>query len=111
MEKGGGTLEKIDLKGTKNLSFSIQKRYKKIAASGHELLPDCDKEKVLKYLNSYSAVLFTSARVFDGEKKENVEMCNNTFFDGIYEWDAQVIYDFENYNLKLEKEFIKHVLN
>jgi hypothetical protein len=35
----------------------------------------------------------------------------NLYTDGIYEWDDEEIYHFEHYNMKLDDEFIKHILN
>ena len=69
------------------------------------------KEKVLAYLKQFPECAFTSAPVKDAFTGEVVYDANNARTDGTYQWYETEIFHFEKYNLKLNEEFIKYVLN
>ena len=43
--------------------------------------------------------------------KEQFYKANNAHSDGVYQWYEDEIYHFEKYNLKLNDDFIQHVLS
>ncbi len=70
------------------------------------------KQEILKYMKSFSEPFaFTSQPVIDKFTNKEIENINNAFSDGEYTWYASEIYHFEKYNLKLNADFIEHVLN
>jgi len=80
--------------------------------SGINYLYD-EKQKILDYFKKYNTpdiVITCGIKDFiTGEEshKESVKCFN----DGIYYWTNLEIYHFEKYNLKLNADFIQHVLN
>ena len=58
---------------------------------------------------TYNGVRCSS--IYDYVKNEPAFKNINLYTDGIYEWDDEEIYHFEHYNMKLDDEFIKHILN
>ena len=42
---------------------------------------------------------------------EKTDKCDNSFFDGKYEWSETDIYHFEKYNMPLNDSFVKFVLS
>lgn len=76
----------------------------------------CDKEipekhKVLEYLKSFGKTACTTARVVDLFTGEEQSFIDDARSDGVYLWRDSEIYHFEKYNLKLNDDFIEHVLN
>lgn len=72
--------------------------------------PIAQKNKVLEYLKNGKVEAYAPGRLKDiisGEKIEGDICC---YTDGIYEWRSDTIYYFDKYNLKLEDQFILHVL-
>lgn len=70
-----------------------------------------EKEKILKYLNSFEPVLITSAKIYDAIEEVSIyNICDNVFFDGEYEWTATEKYMFEKYNVFVEHDFIDKVV-
>ncbi len=70
-----------------------------------------NKDIILSYMKGFSECAFTSAPVKDAFTGEVVYDANNARTDGIYQWYESEIYHFEKYNLKLNEDFIQHVLN
>ena len=70
------------------------------------------KNDILDYMRSgNSPVLFTSQPVKDAVTGEELKKVDNGYSDGKYLWFESEIYHFDKYNLKLEDDFIKYVLN
>lgn len=72
-----------------------------------------DKARLLNYMKSRKFVSEAStARVFDyisGSKDNNY--CCIRYTDGKYEWTSYDIMYVEKYNMKLNDDFIQHILN
>lgn len=69
------------------------------------------KADILKYLQSGHIHMVTASRIIDvftGEKT-NIELVFMN--DGKYSWTSKIPYYVEKYNLRLPKEFEKHILN
>lgn len=75
-----------------------------------EKYSDADKKRIMEYFRRFSASLFTSAPVIDVFTGEQVDDANNGYSDGEYTWYQSEIYHFEHYNMKLQSDFIEHVL-
>lgn len=69
-----------------------------------------EKEKILSYLKHYRAIAFTSQPVFDVFTGKKVGAADNGRSDGEYMWYESEIYHFEHYNMRLQRDFIDHVL-
>lgn len=70
------------------------------------------KDDILGYLTFFKPKWVTSARIIDkvtGEAFMNI--VNNSFSDGEYEWSASDIYHFKKYNMPLCTEFIEYFIN
>ena len=64
------------------------------------------------YLNSFPPKWLTSARIIDkGTGMAVMDIVNNSFSVGEYEWSASDIYHFEKYNMPLFAEFIEYFNN
>lgn len=70
-----------------------------------------EKHKVLEYLKSFGKTAYTTARVVDLFTGEEQTFIDDARSDGVYTWYDSEIYHFEKYNLKLNDDFIEHVLN
>ena len=71
------------------------------------------KKQISEYLRNRSFVTAASTKkIFDSIAKENDEnYCGVYYSDGRYEWNSAEIMYFEKYDLKLNDDFIQHVLN
>lgn len=69
-----------------------------------------NKLEILKYLKSFEDWAFTSEPVYDIINGKKVADADNAKTDGIYTWYQSEIYHFENYNLRLNHEFIQYVI-
>lgn len=69
------------------------------------------KDKILSYMKNAPVVAATTALVTDYITKEQFYKANNPHSDGVFQWYEDEIYHFEKYNLKLNDEFIQHVLS
>ena len=69
------------------------------------------KKSMLQYLKSFEQCAFTSEPVKDIYSKEIVVGADNARSDGVYRWYESEIYHFEKYNLKINDDFIQHVLS
>lgn len=73
--------------------------------------PIQNKDNILAYLKKFPYSAFTSQPVFDKFSGEEVFSANNAHTDGAYTWYETEIYHFDKYNLKINDDFIEHVLN
>lgn len=78
-------------------------------ATSSKELPE--KKKVLEYLKSFEKCAYTTQPVIDGFTGEKLDCIDDARSDGVYRWYESEIYHFEKYNLKLNDDFIQHVLN
>lgn len=70
-----------------------------------------EKNTVLKYLKKYSEDCVAIACVAtDYVTGETLNESILSYDDGVYCWTNEEIYLFEKYNLKLNDDFIEHVL-
>lgn len=71
-----------------------------------------EKNKVLEYLKKEKLIsAYTTEKVFDLFKGKKTNIAVVAYNDETYYWDDRDVYYFENYNLKLNDDFIQHVLN
>ena len=73
--------------------------------------PVSHKDKILSYMKNTPVVAATTALVTDYITKEQFYKANNAHSAGVYQWYEDEIYHFEKYNLKLNDDFIQHVLS
>ncbi len=91
---------------------SVYDLTKEELANNFSYEPISEKAQVLKYMKSFSEPYsFTSQPVIDVFTNQKFEYVDNGFSDGVYIWHRSQIYHFEKYNLKLNDDFIKYVLN
>lgn len=69
-----------------------------------------NKEKILKYLRSGKNDGVRCSSIYDYVKDDTTFKSTYLFTDGEYKWDSEEIYHFEEYNMKLNEEFIQKVL-
>lgn len=70
------------------------------------------KDDILVCLTSFKPKRITSARIIDKVFGEAVmDIVNNSFSDGEYEWSASDFYHFKKYNMPLCAEFIEYFIN
>lgn len=72
--------------------------------------PIPEKQIVLSYLRSYPWCSFTSEPGRDRITSQKICEADNARTDGEYRWYESEIYHFEKYNLRLNDDFIKHIL-
>ncbi len=68
------------------------------------------KEKILEYMKKQDVFSYTTAPVFDVYTREKTGEYDNGRSDEVFYWHESTIYYFEKYNLKLNKEFIDHIM-
>jgi len=81
---------------------------KQVKEFSNEPIPH--KNKILNYLKSFKVAWFTSQRVLDEITNCYVKISDHLYNDKKYEWSGTEIYHFEKYNLVLNEDFVKHVL-
>ncbi len=69
------------------------------------------KTEIISYMRKFEPCAYTSSSVYDKLTDEKVFEADNAHSDGIYTWYEDEIYHFEKYNIKLNNDFIQHVLN
>ena len=69
------------------------------------------KELVLRYLKNGKVVATAAGRAYDFLTGEEILGEYLLYSDGVFEWSSSLIYYFEKYNIKLEGDFISHVLS
>lgn len=72
---------------------------------------DSHKDRILSYMKNAPIVAATTVLVTDYITKEQLRKANNAHSDGTYQWYEDEIYHFEKYNLKLNDDFVQHVLS
>ncbi|MBP7188139.1 MAG: hypothetical protein KBA55_15570 [Ruminococcus sp.] len=68
------------------------------------------KDKLLTYMKQFDeevAITKASEDYINGERQSNSVLC---YTDRIYWWTNEQIYHFEKYDMKLNDDFISHVL-
>lgn len=73
--------------------------------------PIPQKEIILGYLKNGQDNGVCCSSVYDFIESHSVPRTIHRYKDDIYEWDDSEIYHFEKYNLRLNDDFIKHVLS
>lgn len=74
-------------------------------------LNKADKEKVLKYLKKAPITDRRCSSVMDYIKKQSTTIGDNLRDDGEYVWAEEEIYHFEHYDIELDEDFVRKVLN
>ena len=72
--------------------------------------PIAEKGRVLNYMKNGNKGSAAAGVAMDIIKNIPIEAEFCCYNDGIYGWRSDTIYYFENYNLKLDEDFLKHVL-
>lgn len=70
-----------------------------------------DKEKILGYLKSFPADCAAGMSLVDEITGETQNIGVEGYEDGEFYWDTREIYHFEKYNIKLNADFMQHVLS
>lgn len=70
-----------------------------------------NKNDVLKYMKSVKIDAYSTDYVFDVVTTKKTTIDEVIYSDGEYLWSSSWIYYFEKYNLKLNDDFIEHVLS
>lgn len=70
-----------------------------------------DKTAICNYCKSFKPYCYTTESFSDKVTGKTVKDGYAGYFDGEYEWYDDWIYHFEKYNLKLNDDFIEHVLS
>lgn len=78
--------------------------------SGISEIPCKGKERILNYLKSKEVDIVRASSVYDFIGKTYVPIDSVTYNDTRYMWTETEIYHFEQYNLKLNEDFIRYVL-
>ena len=69
------------------------------------------KDEILEYLKNekfYDGVRCSTLK--DLVKKENTHLPTYAYFDGVFFWTDEDTYHFEKYDMRLNDEFVNHVL-
>lgn len=69
-----------------------------------------NKNDILEYLKSGSDDGVLCSSVFDYVISRSTGDTVHCYTDGEYFWDDREIYHFEKYNMKLDDEFVNHIL-
>ncbi len=67
-------------------------------------------KKIIHYLNKFSPSVFTSEPLIDIFTEKKISDADNGYSDGEYEWYDSDIYYFEHYNLKIDENFVKKIV-
>lgn len=74
------------------------------------LLPQ--KAKILAYFKNHTSnAAHASSTIIDLVTNQDTRLPKVAYNDGKYSWSSTLVYHFEKYNLKLDDDFIQHVLN
>lgn len=69
-----------------------------------------EKSRVLAYMKSFKPDCAAGMSLKDEMTGEVLDSGVSGYEDGVFYWDTRHIYHFEKYNLKLNDDFIEHVL-
>ena len=72
--------------------------------------PCSKKEEILRHLKNGKEIAIAAGRARDIFTGKEIPGSLFAYSDGVFEWRSDEIYYFEKYNIKLEDEFIAHVL-
>lgn len=90
-----------ELHGSKQLSLLDNLNYK-----------TSRKDEIIEYLKNknefYDGVRCSTLK--DLVKQENTHLPTYAYFDGVYFWTDEDTYHFEKYDMRLNDEFVNHVL-
>ena len=71
-----------------------------------------EKAKILEYFQNHTSnAAYASSTIVDVTTHTDTKIPEALYNDGEYRWSATLVYLFEKYNLKLNDEFIQHVLS
>lgn len=71
-----------------------------------------EKAKILDYFHNHASnVAYASSTVVDVTTHTDTRIPEALYNDGEFRWSATLVYLFDKYNLKLNDDFIQHVLN
>lgn len=74
------------------------------------LLPE--KARILEYFQNHTSnAAYASSTVIDVTTHTDTRIPEALYNDGEYRWSATLVYLFKKYNLKLNDDFIQHVLS
>lgn len=89
--------------------FSGDNSYSSIKELIGKYIPE--KDKILKYLKSFSPDCAAGMCLVDEITGEEVGIGVEGYEDGVYYWDTREIYHFEKYNMELQNDFLEYVLS
>lgn len=69
------------------------------------------KEKILKYLKSFEPDCAAGMSLVDEITGDVINSGVLGYEDGVFYWDTREIYHFDKYNLELDTDFVKHILD
>lgn len=72
-------------------------------------VPDVNKDKVLDYLKQGTIIAGCPGILRDVFTGERIPGCWSVYTDGVYEWESDIIYYYETYNLRLPSDFMEYV--
>lgn len=98
------------MKYIENLHVSEQTTKEEILNNSVQL-PNADKSKILTYLTSSNPIAYTSSPVWDAVNGCETDKRDAVYSDGIYGWTKTTVHHFECYDLKLNDDFVQHVLS
>lgn len=68
------------------------------------------KDKILAYFKKYKQVVAITREMVDYISGKSLRKSVLGFTDGEYWWTSEEVYHFEKYDMKLNDDFISHVL-
>lgn len=71
---------------------------------------DVEKQKIVEYLKKGKHIAESPSRITDFITGQPINIPLSMQSDGQYSWRSDIIYYYENYNIKLNPEFVAHVL-
>jgi hypothetical protein len=98
------------LKCIENLHVSERTTKEEILSNSVKLSDDV-KRKILAYLTSLNPKAYTSAPVCDAVNGCRIDKCDAVYSDGVYGWTRTTVHYFECYDLRLNDDFVQHVLS
>ena len=72
---------------------------------------DAEKQKIIEYLKKGKHIAESPSRVTDFITGQPIKTPLSMLSDGYYSWRSDIIYYYENYNIRLKPEFIAYVLS
>lgn len=99
------------------MSAKFITNYKEFGGNGqsvigqYKTLPEMDKAKILKYLKNGNSIAVRCSLIKDWVNKTQTNIGIKVRTDGEYEWADDEIYHFEHYDIELDENFVRKVLN